>query len=68
MTNNHRRPEYYAHSHPNFPQDKTKWHKLEDHLKATAELAREFAGPFRSKNWVYLAGLWRDVAGQQEGC
>jgi hypothetical protein len=31
--------EYYAHSRPARPQ--SEWHRLEDHLKATAELARK---------------------------
>ena len=34
------------------------WHRLEDHLKRTAELAAEFAKPFGGQDWAYLAGLW----------
>lgn len=52
---------YYAHSHPDFPNDQSKWQKLEDHLQATAEMAREFAEPFGSGEWAYLAGLWHDL-------
>lgn len=33
--------EFYAHSLPGKPR--SEWHKLEDHLKSTAELARKFA-------------------------
>lgn len=51
--------EFYAHSRADRPI--TEWHKLEDHLRATAELARKFAGPFGAGDWAYLAGLWHDL-------
>ena len=51
--------EYYAHSLPDQPPPK--WHKLEDHLKSTAEKARQFAEPFGAGDWAYLAGLWHDL-------
>ena len=57
----HEPRQYYAHSHPDFPNDPGKWQKLEDHLRATAELAREFAEPFGSGDWGHLAGLLHDL-------
>ena len=36
-------------------------HTLEDHLRATAALAREFADDFGSGDWAYYAALWHDV-------
>lgn len=52
--------ECYAHSKPG-SSDASGWHKLEDHLQATAELSRRFAEPFGAGNWAYLAGLWHDL-------
>jgi len=53
--------EFYAHSHKEKPtQD---WHRLEDHLKSVAELARTFANDFHAGDWGYLAGLWHDLRG-----
>jgi hypothetical protein len=37
-------PEFYAHSHPDFPNDLSKWHKLKDYLKSVAEFAVETRG------------------------
>ena len=37
---------FYAHSHPDFPNDPTKWQPLDEHLKNVAEKAKEFADPF----------------------
>lgn len=56
--------EFYAHSDPNRPI--TEWHKLEDHLRATAKLAREFAELFGAGDWAYLAGLWHDLGKYSE--
>jgi len=51
--------EYYAHSiKEKPPQD---WHRLGDHLKLVAELARTFADDFHAGDWGYLAGLWHDI-------
>lgn len=50
---------YYAHSHKEKPIEQ--WHKLEDHLKEVAEMARVFADDFHAGDWGYLAGLWHDL-------
>lgn len=50
---------YYAHSRHGEPLEK--WHRLKDHLRETAGLAEQFAMPFGSENWAYLAGLWHDI-------
>jgi hypothetical protein len=50
---------YYAHSHNEKPTEE--WHRLEDHLKSVAELARTFADDFHAGDWGYLAGLWHDL-------
>jgi CRISPR-associated endonuclease/helicase Cas3 len=43
------------------------WHRLEDHLKCTAELAASFADEFGCGEWGYIAGLWHDLGkGTQE--
>jgi len=47
-------PPAYAHSLPGQPVDK--WQPLEEHLKAVAEMAREFAAAFDSGDWAYNAG------------
>ena len=57
----------YAHSHADFPNDPSKWQKLEDHLKAVADMAREFAEPFEAGDWAYLAGLWHDFGRYSDG-
>jgi len=36
--------EYYAHSQTGTPKEN--WHRLEDHLKKVAEMARNFANEF----------------------
>jgi CRISPR-associated endonuclease/helicase Cas3 len=36
------------------------WHRLEEHLKGTAELAASFAAGFGCGEWGWLAGLWQD--------
>jgi len=51
--------EFYAHSLPGKPPED--WHRLEDHLKAVAEMARAFAEDFAAGDWGYLAGLWHDL-------
>jgi HD superfamily phosphohydrolase YqeK len=50
---------YYAHSRDGkLPED---WHRLEDHLKNVAEMARRFADAFHAGDWGYLAGVWHDL-------
>jgi hypothetical protein len=46
---------YYAHSQEGKPTED--WHRLEDHLKNVAEMAREFAKDFNAGDWGYLAGV-----------
>lgn len=56
--------DFYAHSDPDgrLPDEEgARWHKLSDHLTATAEKAREFAKPFGAGDWAYLAGLLHDL-------
>ncbi len=36
-------------------------HELEDHLRAVADLAGEFASSFGHADWGRLAGLWHDL-------
>jgi CRISPR-associated endonuclease/helicase Cas3 len=50
--------EFYAHSVEGKPVDE--WHRVEVHLKGTAELAASFAAGFGCGEWGYLAGLWQD--------
>ncbi len=42
---------YYAHSREG--KSIEEWHRLEDHLKAVAEVARRFAGDFNAGDWSY---------------
>lgn len=51
--------EYFAHSLKGKSQEE--WQKLEEHLKNVANLANNFAEPFNSGNWAYLAGLLHDI-------
>jgi CRISPR-associated endonuclease/helicase Cas3 len=56
--------EHYAHSREEkSPED---WHRLEDHLRSVAELARNFANDFNAGDWAYLAGLWHDLGKYSE--
>ncbi len=50
---------YYAHSLEGQPPEK--WQPLEEHLRAVAKMAAEFAKPFGGEDWVYVAGLWHDL-------
>lgn len=52
-------PPAYAHSLPGQPPDK--WQPLDEHLKAVAEMAREFAAEFDSGDWAYNAGWLHDL-------
>jgi CRISPR-associated endonuclease/helicase Cas3 len=47
--------EFYAHSIEGKPVDE--WHRLDEHLIGTANLAKEFADEFGCGEWGYLAGL-----------
>ena len=47
---------FYAHSVEGKPVDK--WHRLEEHLKGTDELAKSFAAEFGCGEWGWLAGMW----------
>jgi hypothetical protein len=47
--------EYHAHSRDGRPPEDC--HRLEDHLKEVAEMARRFANDFNGGDWAYLAGL-----------
>jgi len=46
---------YYAHSKEGKPPED--WHRLEDHLKEVAKMARNFADEFSAGDWGYLAGF-----------
>ena len=37
------------------------FHGLEEHLRAVAHLAGEFAEPLGNGDWAALAGLWHDL-------
>ena len=47
--------QYFAHTLPGKPP--ANWQPLEQHLKETAEKAKEFANAFGAGDWGYLAGL-----------
>jgi hypothetical protein len=49
---------YFAHTLPGKPP--ADWQPLEEHLKKTAEQAKEFTSAFGAGDWGYLAGLWPD--------
>jgi CRISPR-associated endonuclease/helicase Cas3 len=51
--------QYFAHTLPDKPP--ADWQPLEQHLKETAEKAKEFACAFGAEDWGYLAGLWHDI-------
>ncbi len=53
--------EYIAHVIKPSKEGKWETHALEEHLCKVADLAREFAAPFGSSDWAYLAGLWHDL-------
>jgi CRISPR-associated endonuclease/helicase Cas3 len=50
---------YYAHSKVDSPVDE--WQGLEDHLRAVAEKAAEFASAFQSSDWAWNAGWLHDL-------
>lgn len=49
----------FAHSLPDQPKEL--WERLEEHLHAVADLARDLAERFRSGESAHLAGLWHDL-------
>jgi CRISPR-associated endonuclease Cas3-HD len=51
--------EYYAHCREGKPPED--WHRLEDHLKEVAEMARTFGDDFGAGDWAYLVGLRSDL-------
>ena len=51
------KPAFYAHS----ANDEGQKHILDDHLRATAEIAGNFASSFDSRLPAYYAGLWHDI-------
>jgi CRISPR-associated endonuclease/helicase Cas3 len=53
----------FAHSKLGAPKEQ--WHRLEEHLTHTAELAAEFASAWGAGDWGYLAGLWHDLGKYQ---
>ena len=50
-------PEYHAHS----ANGEGRRHGLVEHLRAVAELAREFSSPFGGGETAHYAGLWHDL-------
>ena len=50
-------PEYHAHS----ANEEGQRHGLVEHLRAVAELAREFSSPFGGGETAHYAGLWHDL-------
>jgi CRISPR-associated endonuclease/helicase Cas3 len=56
---------FYAHSIDGKTVDD--WHRLEEHLKGTAELAASFAAEFGCEEWGRIAGLWHDLGKYSEG-
>ena len=49
--------QFYAHS----ADDSGNMHDLVEHLRAVAEMAREFSKPFGGGDFAYYAGLWHDI-------
>ena len=49
--------DFYAHS----ANDKGYRHRLVEHLRAVAKLARDFASPFGGGEVAYYCGLWHDL-------
>jgi len=49
--------EYYAHT----PNANEKWHLLEKHLSAVAELSKKFGAKCNAHEIAYWIGLWHDL-------
>ena len=55
-------PEYHAHSaNAHSANDEGQRHGLVEHLRAVAELAREFSSSFGGGETAHYAGLWHDL-------
>jgi CRISPR-associated endonuclease/helicase Cas3 len=50
---------FYAHSAENRPQ--SEWHRLEDHLRAVAQMAEQFAQTCIPPGWACLTGQLHDL-------
>jgi len=57
--------ELFAHSLTGHPPEH--WHRLDDHLKAVAGRARQFANAFSSGDWACNAGWLHDVGKAADG-
>ena len=51
----------YAHTHPDFPHDPTRWQSLDEHLRNVAEKAEAFAAVFDSADWANTTGYLHDL-------
>lgn len=51
----------YAHTHPDYPADPTRWQTLEEHSRNVAQKAGEFAVAFASAEWAAIAGYLHDI-------
>ncbi len=51
--------EFYAHSREGKPR--AEWQRLEEHLQAVAERARNFGAQFQSADWAWNAGWLHDL-------
>jgi CRISPR-associated endonuclease/helicase Cas3 len=49
----------YAHSKDHEPPER--WHRLDEHLRATAEQAQQFAEPWGAGDWAWNAGWLHDL-------
>jgi CRISPR-associated endonuclease/helicase Cas3 len=54
----------FAHSLSGEPPDN--WQPLHDHLEHVARMAKSFADPFASGDWVWNAGWLHDVGKADE--
>jgi CRISPR-associated endonuclease/helicase Cas3 len=54
----------YAHTLPGRPE--AEWHRLETHLRDSADKAEAFASEFGAGEWGRLAGLWHDLGKYSE--
>lgn len=52
---------YYAHSHPDFPDDRSKWQPLDRHLRKVAERARQASSKVGLPEMGELMGLLHDI-------
>ena len=56
---------FYAHTDPQnpgkTPEQGAHWQLLEEHLRNTANLAKEFAEKFNAGELGYITGIWHDI-------